>query len=300
MSYGPVPGTLYVPNTYQEAMVFHPLLAQRVLGGMNGSTLYNRVVGPSCSWYTAETVPIPTAQARYIRTGMANTSLVGGLSKRGGTLSTSLAGVEIPSQGDKPFFDVVEFGPSDEPYVDDPNFEPYDDPYAESRERALAFVARAQQVLEPLALPMMMIMQGLQGGETVSSAVAATLAQLPSTPDIVASVRRAGVFLQAVSDYVAGSGYSVMQAATLIDDLLNGQSMSAEAEELAEGALELGLLAVEQDIAISGEIQPDWSALDETNGVSEPVAPADSTGESKRGSIVPWLIGGVLALRVLR
>ena len=31
MSYGPVPGTLYVPNTYQEAMVFHPLLAQRVL-----------------------------------------------------------------------------------------------------------------------------------------------------------------------------------------------------------------------------------------------------------------------------
>ncbi len=279
MSYGPVPGTLYVPNTYQEAMVFHPLLAQRVLGGMNGSTLYNRVVGPSCSWYTAETVPIPTPQARYIRTGMANTSLVGGLSKRGGALtkpafvdagSTSLN----PSQGDDTYEEIVQRQVETREYI--------------------------RQLLEPLALPMSMIIQGLYGGETVSSAVAATLAQLPSTPDIVASVRRAGVFVQAISDYVEGSDYSAMQAASLIDDMLNGQSMSGEAEEVAEGALELGLFAVEQDIAISGEIQPDWSALDETGGAGESAASSENAGESKKKSLAPWLLGGALAFYALR
>ncbi len=282
MSYGPVPGTLYVPNTYQEAMVFHPLLAQRVLGGMNGTTLYNRVAGPSCSWYTAETVPIPTAQARYIRTGMANTSVVGP-----GTQNVAIGGLS------------KQVGAFTKPYFDG-EFTSSNDPYAESAQRRLEYVERAGQVLEPLALPMAMIMQGLYGGETIPSAVAATLAQLPSTPDIVASVRRAGLFLQAVSDYVDGSEYSVMQVATLIDDLLNGQSMSGEAEEVAEGALERGLIAVEQDIAISGEIQPDWSALDETNGASEPVAPAENTGESKKKSLTPWLLGGALALYTLR
>lgn len=277
MSYGPVPGTLYVPNTYQEAVVFHPLLAQRVLGGMNGSTLYNRVVGPSCSWYTAETVPIPTAQARYIRTGMAG-PMPNGITKNvGSDVSVRIDAYVWPIS---PILKMI-------------------GQKLHAGESLQSAISSTRAELPPTAGYTAAVRQAGLYWLALARVASVNNYSTMQVANLVDSILEKGASGLSEEDYVVGAEALNAGVLAVEEDALRNPAETAAFVE--ESVVPFDDATVQPGLPPTPDLTEAIIA-EETTSPLPPAADASSedAGEPKKKSLTPWLLGGALAFYALR